>query len=94
MIGNNKRRGSAHRTLNTGEAVLKLGRPALVVPDGVSTLRGERVVIGWKDTRKSRRAVRDAIPFLQHASQVIIVEACGQASKGRRWGDLRTLLIT
>ena len=91
VIGNNKRRGSAYRTLNTGEAVLKLGRPALVVPNGVSTLRGERVVIGWKDTRESRRAVRDAIPLLQHASQVIIVEACGPGDQGAALGRLEDI---
>ena len=34
VIGSKGRGGSAYRTLNTGEAVLKLGRPALVVPDG------------------------------------------------------------
>ena len=37
--------------------VLEMGRPTLVVPDGVSTLRAEHVVIGWKDTREARRAV-------------------------------------
>ena len=74
-------RRSGGATAATGEAVLKLGRPALAVPDG-GTLRGERVVIGWKDTRESRHAVRDAIPLLQQASQVIIVEACGPGEQG------------
>ena len=46
VIGNKGRRGGAYRNLDTGEAVLRLGRPALVVPNGVGTLRGERVVIG------------------------------------------------
>jgi nucleotide-binding universal stress UspA family protein len=82
VIGSQERGSSAYGTLNTGEAVLKLGRPALVVPDGVGTLRGERVVIGWKDTREARRAVRDAIPLLQQASQVVIVEACGRGEQG------------
>ena len=38
------------------------GRPVLVVPDAVSTLRAEHVGIGWKDTREARRAVYDALP--------------------------------
>jgi nucleotide-binding universal stress UspA family protein len=91
VIGNKGRRGGAYRTLDTGEAVLRLGRPALVVPNGVGTLRGERVVIGWKDTRESRRAVRDAIPFLQQASQVIIVEACGPGEQGAALGRLEDI---
>jgi nucleotide-binding universal stress UspA family protein len=33
-------------------------------------------VIGWKDTREARRAVYDALPLLQAAARVTIVEAC------------------
>jgi nucleotide-binding universal stress UspA family protein len=62
--------------LDPGEALLKLGRPALVVPDGVSSLSAEHVVVGWKDTREARRAVQDALPFLHEASQVTVVEVC------------------
>jgi nucleotide-binding universal stress UspA family protein len=76
VIGRSKAAGSPYRALDPGGAILKLGRPALVVPDGVTTLHGEHVVIGWKDTREARRAVRDALPFLQRATRVIIVEAC------------------
>src|SRR6478752_2543262 len=39
VIGSQERGNNAYGTLNTGETVLKLGRPALVVPDGVGTLR-------------------------------------------------------
>jgi nucleotide-binding universal stress UspA family protein len=53
-----------------------MGRPTLIVPDGVSSLRGEHVVIGWKDTREARRAVRDAFPLLRDAIGVTIVESC------------------
>src|SRR5262249_41476521 len=31
-------------------------------------------VVAWKDTRESRRAVRDALPFLQEAKEVVLVE--------------------
>jgi nucleotide-binding universal stress UspA family protein len=78
LIGREKEQGSAHRRLDPGAAMLKLGRPALVVPDGVNALRAEHIVIGWKDTREARRAVRDAIPLLQQARHVTIVEACGR----------------
>ncbi len=76
VIGQMKATGGAYRALDPGEAVLKMGRPTLVVPDGVSTLRAEHVVIGWKDTREARRAVYDALPLLQGATRVTIVGAC------------------
>jgi nucleotide-binding universal stress UspA family protein len=31
------------------------------------------VVVAWKDTRECRRAVRDALPFLQQAKEVLLV---------------------
>jgi hypothetical protein len=31
-------------------------------------------VIGWKDTREARRAVRDSLPLLREASNVAIIE--------------------
>jgi nucleotide-binding universal stress UspA family protein len=64
-------------TLDLGAAILEMGRPALVVPDGVSSVGAEHVVIGWKDTREARRAVQDALPFLREATRVTIFEAYG-----------------
>ena len=46
------------------------------MPDGVGALRAEHVVIGWKDSREARRAVRDALPFLRAANWVTVVEIC------------------
>ena len=83
VIGQMKATGGAYRALDPGEAVLKMGRPTLVVPDGVSTLRAEHVVIGWKDTREARRAVYDALPLLQGATRVTIVGSL----QGRRGKD-------
>jgi nucleotide-binding universal stress UspA family protein len=39
------------------------------------------VVVAWKDTRECRRAVRDALPFLQQAKGVLLF-AAGE-SEGR-----------
>ena len=68
--------GDPYAALDPGGAILKLGRPVLVVPDGVAALRAEHVVIGWKDRREARRAVCDALPFLRDAARVTIVEIC------------------
>jgi len=48
-----------------GVILLRAGRPVLVAPDTVAPLQLRRVVVAWKDTRECRRAVRDALPFLQ-----------------------------
>ncbi|MDH6256468.1 universal stress protein [Bradyrhizobium sp. BR13661] len=57
-------------------AMLRMGRPTLFVPERVTEFSGDRIVIGWKDTREARLAVRDALPFLTRASQVTIAEVC------------------
>jgi len=76
IIGQSKTSVNAYRELNPGQAVLVAGRATLVVPEGVSSLRADHVVIGWKDRREARRAVRDALPLLQRATRVTLVEAC------------------
>lgn len=62
--------------LDSDEAIPRMGRPTLSVPEGVTKLSADRVVIGWKDTREARQAVRDALPFLIRASKVTIAEIC------------------
>ncbi|MGA9334363.1 MAG: universal stress protein [Rudaea sp.] len=60
--------------VDTSDLIMQVGRPVLVVPNGVKTLSAGTVLVGWKDTRESRRAVMDALPFLQTAEKVIVVE--------------------
>jgi len=88
IIGQVKAPGNAYRALDPGEAILKMGRPTLVVPEGVNSLSAEHIVIGWKDTREARRAVRDALPFLQEATRVTIVEACKPGDEKTALGRL------
>ena len=65
------------RSLDPGTAILKTGRPVLVVPPGVDRLKAERVLVGWKDSREARHAVQGALPLLRGATTVAIVEVCG-----------------
>jgi nucleotide-binding universal stress UspA family protein len=74
--------GSGILTLEPGGAILSMGRPTLIVPDDIGSLRAEHIVIGWKDTREARRAVQDAIPFLQEAIGVTVVELFEAGGEG------------
>ena len=66
----------AYRVADTAELVLLSGRPVLVVPPEGGKFRGEAVVVAWKDTRESRRAVADAMPLLRAAEDVVVQEIC------------------
>jgi nucleotide-binding universal stress UspA family protein len=51
--------------------VTSSGRPVLLVPYiGSQKTLGERVLIAWKDSKESARAVADALPFLKNAKKV------------------------
>jgi nucleotide-binding universal stress UspA family protein len=69
------------RCLDPGAAVLRMGRPMLVVPPGVDTLKAERILIGWKDGREARRALQDSLPLLHDAQSVAIVEVCDDSTE-------------
>ena len=62
------------------QAVLRAGCPVLVVPHaGTFAAVGERVLIAWKGTREAVRAVRDALPILRTAQQVVLIEVADDA---------------
>ncbi len=56
------------------DLVMQTGRPLLVVPENCNWLDLRSVLIAWKDTRESRRAVVDALPILRKAKDVIVAE--------------------
>jgi nucleotide-binding universal stress UspA family protein len=53
---------------------MQAGRPCLIVPANTSTLALAHVMVGWKDTRETRRAICDALPLLKLAERVTVVE--------------------
>lgn len=62
--------------IDSATAMLRVGRPVLSVPERVTEISAERIVVGWKDTREARLAVQQALPLLTRASRVTIVELC------------------
>ena len=56
------------------QIVLKAGRPVLVIPESRSkTAPFDRILIAWDGSREAVRAVHDAIPILQKASDVRVI---------------------
>ena len=72
-----ERRGfllNSSRHLNVSDLLMQAGRPVLIVPANLEVFRLDRVLVGWKDTRETRRAVLDALPVLRKAGHVTVVE--------------------
>jgi nucleotide-binding universal stress UspA family protein len=96
IVGSRHAGGSRHELVDPGVMLLRAGRPVLVVPDIIAPLQLRRVVVAWKDTRECRRAVRDALPFLQEAKEVLLVEIGESESKTRAksaLADVATYLV-
>lgn len=62
-----------------GPLVIEAGRPVLVSPPGLKTLRIGVVVVAWKDTPQARRAVLHSIPFLERSDRVFVVAVSPEA---------------
>ena len=60
--------------VGVGNLVMQAGRPTLVVPASVGKLVLEHVLVGWKDTKETRRAISDALPLLRLAARVTVLE--------------------
>jgi nucleotide-binding universal stress UspA family protein len=68
-----------YRAADPAELALLSGRPVLVTPPQGGALKARSVVIAWKETRESRRAIADALPLLVQADKVLVVEICDEA---------------
>jgi nucleotide-binding universal stress UspA family protein len=56
------------------------GRPVLTVPPEIDSFRRRHILVAWKDTRESRRAISDALPILANAGEVSVVEVVENGS--------------
>jgi nucleotide-binding universal stress UspA family protein len=65
------------RAAHIGALVMQIGRPVLLVPSVARIAGLARVLVAWKDTRDTRRAVADALPLLRQAD-VTIAEVANQ----------------
>lgn len=62
------------RRVKVGDLIMQAGRPILTVPEHITRLNLDHVLIAWKDGREARRAVSDALPLLELAAKVTVAE--------------------
>jgi len=81
VVGGGPRRDqSSYRDVDSAELTVQAGRPVLVVPADEKPLSAAKIVLAWKDSREARRALSDAMPFLEAAEAVLVVEICEDGS--------------
>lgn len=69
--------------LNVATVGMGAGVPVLILPErGYPTPFGKKVLVGWKESRESARAVRDALPFLTSADEVHLLTVSADAGSG------------
>lgn len=60
--------------LDQGKILSSIGAPVLLIAPQIEEVRARYIVVAWKDTKEARRAVKDSLPFLLAAKEVLI---CG-----------------
>ena len=60
--------------LDPSDLIMGAGRPVMIVPPEAAWLRLRSILVAWKDTPETRRAVWDALPLLKKAEEVVIAE--------------------
>jgi len=79
-------------SVDPGAILPRAGRPMLLVPSGITSLAGRRIAVAWKDTREARRAIVNALPFLQKAESVAVVEFCESGEEATAPGHLKDVV--
>ncbi len=64
-------RGHAHEAFHT--CLFRTEKPLLVVPDRYQKRDVRRILVAWKDTAPSRRALEAAAPWLKNVEQVLLL---------------------
>jgi hypothetical protein len=71
--------------------VLSSGRPVLVVPNtGRFDQVGRSIVVAWNGSRQAAAALHGALPFIDRAERVLVLQGSGRASYPSitRWPQL------
>lgn len=83
IVASRAPRGADHRRFaSPTDLIMGSGLPVILVPPGQKAFAADKVLIGWKNTRESRRAVSDALPMLKAAERVYLVQVAEKDALG------------
>ena len=74
------------------DLIMQAGAPVLMGADIETPFTGERVIVGWRDKRESRRALTDSLPFLKRAKSVVLAIVNGEVGIEAEQSALRDVL--
>jgi nucleotide-binding universal stress UspA family protein len=74
--GSPRKMHDPYMVCDAAELAITSGRPVLVAPPTAPPLQAKRILLAWKDTREARRALSDAMPFLERADWVAVAAVC------------------
>jgi nucleotide-binding universal stress UspA family protein len=75
-----------------GRALFATGRPVLMAPSWVPETLDGKVLIGWNRSIQAGRSVTSALPFLQRARSVKVINVATDAKQGPSAQDLADYL--
>lgn len=86
LVGAPPEQSDTTRSPDICDLVMNVGRPVLIVPQAADRTVIGRMVVGWKDTRETHRAIVDAIPLLRLADEVVLtgIAAAGELEETKR----------
>ena len=77
IVGRDAANASGWRAPHPADLVMRAGRPVLIVPPNPArAISDGPVLLAWTDSRESRLAAMAALPLLQRAESVRVVELC------------------
>lgn len=62
--------------------LMQSGCPVLLTPRKPSVFVGERILLAWKNTRETRRALATSLPLLRRAHRVLLAAVCEDGRVG------------
>jgi nucleotide-binding universal stress UspA family protein len=81
ILGRRSSKAPTH-AVDPADVLMAIGRPVLVVPPRPARdPMGWPAVLAWKDSREAQRAAAAALPLLRHASEVHVLEVCGEGAE-------------
>jgi nucleotide-binding universal stress UspA family protein len=93
--GASRKHRDAYRDCSPADLAITSGRPVLIAPADAPPLGARQILLAWKDTCEARRAMSDAMPFLQAAERVVVAAVCPASyveASGRQVADVARAL--